>query len=38
VACDEKQAQQILICVKELRKKLGPEGVKAFILPLEEIS
>ncbi|MBM3254694.1 MAG: hypothetical protein FJZ08_00085 [Candidatus Omnitrophica bacterium] len=38
VACDEKQAQQILACVKELRKKLGHEGVKAFLLPLEEMT
>jgi nitrogen regulatory protein PII len=38
VACEEKQAQQILSYVKELRKKLAKEGVKAFILPLEESS
>lgn len=36
VACEEKQARQILSYVRELRKKLGSEGVKAFILPLEE--
>ncbi len=38
VACDEKQTKQMLSCVKELRKKLGQEGIKAFILPLEEIT
>lgn len=38
VACDDKQAKQMISCVKELRKKLGQEGVKGFILPLEEIT
>lgn len=38
VACEEKQARQILSCVRELRKALGREGVKAFVLPLEEMT
>jgi len=38
VACDEQQARQMLSCVKELRKKLGAEGIKAFVLPLEELT
>lgn len=38
VACSEEQARQLLALVKELRKKLGREGVKAFVLPLEEIT
>ncbi len=38
VACDEKEARQALSCVRELRKTLGREGVKAFILPLEEMT
>ena len=38
IACEEKAARQMLICVKELRKKLGKEGIKAFILPVEEIT
>jgi nitrogen regulatory protein PII len=38
VACDEKQARQILIYVKELRKKIGHEGIKAFLLPVEEVT
>lgn len=38
VACEEKQAKQILSCVRELRKSLGREGVKAFIFPLEEMT
>jgi len=38
IACGEKQAVELLSCIKELRKKLGQEGIKAFILPLEEIT
>ena len=38
VACEEKQAQQFLSCVKELRKEFGHEGIKAFVLPLEELT
>ena len=38
VACEERAAQQLLIYVKELRKKLGKEGIKAFVLPVEEIT
>lgn len=36
IACDEKSGQQLLSCVKELRKNLGHEGIKAFVMPLEE--
>lgn len=36
VACDENQAKQMLAGVRELRKKLGKEGIKAFVLPVEE--
>ncbi|MFH0731508.1 MAG: PG0541 family transporter-associated protein [Candidatus Omnitrophota bacterium] len=38
VVCDEQQAKQMLSCVKELRKHLGKEGIKAFILPVEAIT
>lgn len=38
VACEEKQAQQILERIKELRKKLGAEGIKAFAWPLESVT
>jgi nitrogen regulatory protein PII len=38
VACEEKQAKQILSCVRALRQKLGREGVKAFVLPIEEMT
>jgi len=35
-ACEEKQASQMLACIRELRKKLGQEGIKGLVLPLEE--
>jgi len=38
VVCDEKQAKQMLACVRELRKKLGQEGIKAFVLPVDELT
>lgn len=38
VACEEKQAEQLLSCVKELRKEFGHEGIKAFILPIEDLT
>jgi len=38
IACEEKQAKQMLACVKDLRKSLGKEGLKAFVSPLEEIT
>jgi nitrogen regulatory protein PII len=38
VACDESQKNKLLSCIKELRKTLGKEGLKAFVLPLEELT
>ncbi|MDD5116221.1 MAG: hypothetical protein PHW98_04060 [Candidatus Omnitrophica bacterium] len=38
VACRQEEAKQVFSCVKELRKRLGKEGVKAFSWALEEIS
>ncbi len=38
IACDEKNSQKLLSCIREIRKTLGREGVKAFILPLEELT
>lgn len=38
IACEEEKAKLILSYIKELRKKLGREGVKAFLLPIEEIT
>lgn len=36
IACEEKEAKELLSAVSSLRKNLGKEGVKAFVLPLEE--
>ena len=38
VACEQPQAKQLISAIKELRKKLGHEGVKAFVLPIEEVT
>lgn len=35
-ACPEAQAKQLLSVVKELRKKLDKEGIKAFVWDLGE--
>lgn len=38
VACDSAQASEMLDSVKELRKRLGSEGIKAFVLPVEAMT
>ncbi|MFA5144472.1 MAG: PG0541 family transporter-associated protein [Candidatus Omnitrophota bacterium] len=38
IAADEAQEGQFLLCVRELRNKLGKEGIKAFVWGLEEIT
>lgn len=38
VACTRQDAAQIITCVKELRKRLGHEGVKAFVWDLEDVT
>jgi len=35
-ACQEEKAKEIFLELKELRSQLAHEGVKAFIMPLEE--
>lgn len=37
-ACEERQSKQLISEVRNLRKKLGKEGIKAFILPIEEVT
>jgi hypothetical protein len=37
-ACQEAEAKQLLVCVKELRKKLWQEGLKAFSWKLDEVT
>jgi len=36
VSCTDEDAKRLLVCVKNLRLKLGKEGVKAFVWNLEE--
>ena len=38
VACPDKEAKELLSRIKELRKTLGREGVKAFLMPLEDMT
>ncbi len=38
VACEEPQIKEMLAGVRDLKSKVGHEGVKAFVLPIEEIS
>jgi len=38
IACQDKEAKELLSRVKELRKTLGQEGLKAFLLPLEDMT
>jgi nitrogen regulatory protein PII len=38
VACEDKDARQLMSCIRESRKTLGREGVKAFLLPLEDMT
>lgn len=38
IACEEEEAKAVIACVKELRKTLGKEGIKAFVLPVEELT
>ena len=35
VACEDAQVKQFVSGVMDLRKTLGKEGVKAFVMPLE---
>jgi nitrogen regulatory protein PII len=36
VACGEAQVKEMLCGVKNLRNKIGKEGIKAFVWPIEE--
>ena len=38
VAGGEAEVRQLLSYIKELRKTLGKEGIKAFVLPVEEVT
>lgn len=38
LAVDERKKEEIIKRVRALRKVLGREGVKAFVMPLEEVT
>jgi len=38
IACEEQEAKKLVSCVKELRKSLSKEGIKAFVWNLEDIT
>ena len=38
IALEDEKKDKLIEKIKELRKNLGKEGVKAFVLPLEEIT
>lgn len=38
VACEEIVGKKIVAATRELRRSLGAEGIKAFLMPLEELS
>ena len=38
VACDNTQVEQVVSGVTNLRKAIGKEGVKAFVMSLEQIT
>jgi len=38
VACEDTQVKQLVLGITNLRKTLGREGVKAFVMPLEQIT
>ncbi|OPX28123.1 MAG: hypothetical protein B1H08_06525 [Candidatus Omnitrophica bacterium 4484_171] len=38
IAVEDKKKDELIKQIKELRKKLGKEGIKAFVLPINEIT
>ena len=38
IALEDEKKDKLIEKIKELRKNLGKEGVKAFVLPVEEIT
>jgi len=38
VVCEDNLAKKLLSSVRELRKTLSKEGIKAFLLPIEEVT
>ncbi len=38
VACEDTQADQIVAGIKKLRERLAKEGLKVFVMPLEQVA
>mgnify|MGYP001768574872 CR=1 FL=1 len=38
VACEEAVGKKIIIAIKQIRQSLGVEGIKAFLMPLEDLT
>jgi len=38
IACEERESKELLSRVKALRKDFGKEGIKAFLLPIEDLT
>lgn len=38
VACSDDEAKRLMVKVKDIRNILDKEGIKAFMMPLEEIT
>lgn len=38
IACEEKDSKELLSRIKALRKDFGKEGIKAFLLPIEDLT
>ena len=38
VACEEAAGKKIIVLVKQMRKSLGAEGMKAFLMPIEDLT
>lgn len=38
IACEENEAKQALTYIRELRRKIGKEGIKAFVLAIEDVT
>lgn len=38
IACENDKAGEIMTCVSGLRRTLGKEGIKAFVMPIEALT
>ena len=38
VVCETEETEKLIPIIKDMRAKLGKEGVKAFVMPVEEVT